>query len=178
MNKRFLAGLTATIVLGAVLVAGCTSPTTTSPTPTTTTSTAVSRDPFLNQFVVSMERQLSNTTTISSWVEKWENGTTVSIQAQYGGVSLNRTAIRFASTEEATTYANNLTLGYVSTTNVTRAASLPYNAYQLTKGSAPAVYRAWTKVEVRPPSTVIVQQIDDTVIVDSVSTGSSSAAAG
>jgi len=116
-----------------------------------------------------MERQLTNNTTVSSWVERWQNGTTVTIQAQYKGVTLNRTVIRFASIDDATTYAKNVTAGYVITTNVTRPLSLPYRAYQLTKGSAPTVYVAWTKVEIQPPSTSTIQQIDDTVIIDTVS---------
>jgi len=173
MNKRCLAGMIAAIVLGVVLVAGCTSPTTTSPTPSpapsTTTSAAAARDPFLNSLVISMERELANNITVSSWVERWENGTTVSIQAQYNGVSLNRTVIRFASIDAATAYANNITAGYVITTNVTKAVSLPYRAYQLTKGSPPTVYIAWTKIDFQPPGTSTIQQIDDTVIVDMVS---------
>ncbi|HYA33788.1 MAG TPA: hypothetical protein VEG65_07345 [Candidatus Bathyarchaeia archaeon] len=178
MNKRCLTGLIAVIVLGAVLVAGCTSPTTTSPTPSATTSTSVTRDPFLDRLVISMESELRNNTTVSAWIEKWENGSTVTVQAQYGAVTLNRTVIRFASIDGASAYAKNVTAGYVVTTNVTKVTSLPYRAYQLTKGSAPTVYTAWTRVEIRPVRTDIVQQIDDTVVIDSVSTGAGSTAAG
>ncbi len=126
MNTQCVAGMIAALVLGAVLVAGCTSPTTTSPTPSTATSTAGTRDAFLDQFVVSMERELRNNTTVSAWVSKWQNGSAVSIQATFRNVTsnqdlnLNRTVIRFASIDDATNYVNNNTAGYVVTTNFTK----------------------------------------------------------
>jgi hypothetical protein len=64
-------------MLGTVFIAGCTSPTTTSPTPSTetsgATSTARNRDAFLEQYVISLERELRNDTTVSAWVAKWQN---------------------------------------------------------------------------------------------------------
>jgi hypothetical protein len=173
----------AAVVFGAVLVAGCTSPTTTSPTPSTATSTAGTRDAFLDQFVVSMERELRNNTTVSAWVAKWQNGSAVSIQTQFKNVTsnedlnLNRTVIRFASIDDATNYVNNNTAGYLVTTNLTKVTSLPYIAYELTKGSAPMVYSAWTKIEIRDLRWDTIQQIDDTVIMDSLSANPSSAVA-
>jgi outer membrane murein-binding lipoprotein Lpp len=183
MNTQCVAVTIAAVVLGAVFVAGCTSPTTTSPTPSTATSTAGTRDAFLDQFVVSMERELRNNTTVYAWVAKWQNGSAVSIQTQFRNVTsnqdlnLNRTVIRFASIDDATNYANNNTAGYLVTTNLTKAASLPYKAYQLTKGSAPTVYSAWTKIEIRDLRWDTIQQIEDTVIVDSVSASPSSSVA-
>jgi outer membrane murein-binding lipoprotein Lpp len=134
MNTRYVAGMVAAAVLGAVLVAGCTSPTTMSPTPSTATSTAGTHDAFLDQFVVSMERELRNNTTVSAWVAKWQNGSAVSIQAQFRNVTsnqnvnLNRTVIRFASIGDATNYVNSNKAGYVETTNLTKVTSLPYRA--------------------------------------------------
>jgi hypothetical protein len=186
MNTRYVAGMIAALMLCAVLVAGCTSQTTTSPTPSTATSTAGTRDAFLDQFVVSMERELRNNTTVSLWVSKWENASAVTIEATYRNltanqdVNLNRTVIRFASVDDATNYANSNyanTRGYVETTNFTKIASLPYRAYQLTKGSAPTVYSAWTQVQVRNVQVTTVQQLESTIVVDSVSAIPSSSAA-
>jgi len=152
-------------MLGAVLVSGCTSPATTSPTPSAAMSTAGTHNAFLNQFVVSMERELRNNTTVSSWVAKWQNDSAVTIRATYRNVSLNRTVIRFASTSAATNYVENTYPNAPITTNVTKAISLPYRAYELAKGSAPAVYTAWTQVR----SGTTIQQLDDTIVIDSVS---------
>jgi len=180
MNTRDMAGLIAAIVLVAVFVAGCTSPTTTSPTPSIATSTAASRDTFLDQFVVSMERELRNNTTVSAWVSKWQNGSAVSIQATFRNVTsnqdvnLNRTVIRFASIDDATNYVNNITAGYPVTTNFTKITSLPYRAYERTKGSAPTVYSAWTQVQIRDLRWTTLQQLDNTIVIDSASASSSS----
>lgn len=166
-----MAVVIAAVVLGAVFVAGCTSPTTTSPTPSTATSTAGTRDAFLDRFVVSMERELRNNTTVYGWVAKWQNSSAVSIQAQFKNATnqnvtyLNRTVIRFASIGDATNYVNSIKAGYVETTNSTKVVSLPYKAYESTTGSAPTVYSAWTKGEIRDLRWDTIQQIDDTVIL-------------
>jgi hypothetical protein len=186
MNTRYVAGMIAALMLCAVLVAGCTSQTTTSPTPSTATSTAGTRDAFLDQFVVSMERELRNNTTVSLWVSKWQNASAVTIDATFRNVTsnqdvnLNRTVIRFASADDATNYANSNYAnapGYVATTNLTKITSLPYRAYERTKGSAPTVYSAWTGVQVRNVQVTTVQQLDSTVVIDSVSAISRSIAA-
>jgi hypothetical protein len=181
MNMRYVAGMIALLMLGAVLVGGCTTPTTTSPS--AGTSTAATRDPFLDQFVVSMERELRNDTTVSAWVSKWQNGSAVNIQATFRNVTsnrdvnLNRTVIRFASTDDATNYVESSYANAPLTTNVTKIGSLPYKAYELTKGSAPTVYRAWTQVQVQDLRWTTIQQFDDTIVIDSLSTVPSSAAA-
>jgi hypothetical protein len=182
MNTRYLAGLIAALVLGAIFVAGCTSPTTTSPSPSTatsaTTSTAGTRDAFLDQFVVSLERELRNDTTVSAWAAKWHNDSAVSIQTQFRNVSSNQdlnwniTVIRFATIDSATAYVNNNTAGLV-TTNLTKVISLPYRAYELTKGSAPAVYNAWIDFKIRDRKLDTIQQMDDIVIIDSWNISSS-----
>jgi outer membrane murein-binding lipoprotein Lpp len=183
MNTRYAAAIIAAVVLGAVIVAGCTSSTTTSPTPSTATSTAGTRDAFLERYVASLERELRNDTTVSAWVSKWQNGSVVSIQATFRNVTsnqdvtLNRTVTRFASIDDATNYTNSITAGYVETTNFTKATSLPYRAYELTKGSAPTVYSAWTQVQIRDLRWTTIQQIDHAVVVDSVSASQSSSAA-
>jgi hypothetical protein len=112
-----------------------------------------------------MERELRNNTTVSSWVAKWQNDSAVTVRATYRNVSLNRTVIRFASTSAATNYVENTYRNAPITTNVTKAISLPYRAYELAKGSAPAVYTAWTQVR----SGTTIQQLDDTIVIDSVS---------
>ena len=185
MNTRYMAGLIAALLLGAVLVAGCTSSTTTSPTPSTATSTAGTRDAFLDQFVVSLERELRNNTTVSLWVSKWQNASAVTIEATYRNVTsnrdinLNRTVIRFASVDDATNYVNSnyaSTPGYVVTTNFTKITSLPYRAYERTKGTAPTVYSAWTQIQIRDFLWTTVQQLDSTIVIDSASSISSSTA--
>jgi hypothetical protein len=126
-----------------------------------------------------MERELSNDTTVYAWAAKWQTGTAVSIEAQFKNVtsnqdlSLNRTVIRFASVGDATNYVTNNTAGYVVTTNVTKAVSLPYKAYELVNGSAPTVYRAWTKISTQPPRTYTIEQINEIVVIDSVSVSAS-----
>ena len=114
MNPRYVTGVIAVLVLGAVPLAGCTSPTTTSPTPSKATSTAGTHDAFLDQFVVSLERELRNDTTVSAWAAKWQNDSAVSIQTQFRNVSSNQdlnwniTIIRFATIDSATAYINNI----------------------------------------------------------------------
>ena len=182
INRRYLAALLAALMLGTVFVAGCTSPTTTSPTPSTAiseaTSTARTRDAFLEQYVISLERELRNDTTVSAWVAKWQNESAVSIQTQFRNVTSsqnlnwNVTVIRFTSIDDATNYANSNTAGLI-TTNLTKMISLPFKAYELTKGSAPNVYNAWINFEIRDRRLDTIQQIDDIVIIDSWRTSSS-----
>jgi len=182
INRRYLAALLAALMLGTVFVAGCTSPTTTSPTPSTAiseaTSTARTRDAFLEQYVISLERVLMNDTTVSAWGAKWQNESAVSIQTQFRNVTSsqnlnwNVTVIRFTSIDDATNYANSNTAGLI-TTNLTKVISLPYKAYELTKGSAPNVYNAWINFEIRDRRLDTIQQIDDIVIIDSWRTSSS-----
>lgn len=178
MNKLFLAGFTVLLLLGAVLVGGCTSSTTSSPTPSAATSTAGTHNAFLDQYVAKLESELRNNTTVSAWVTKWQNGSIVNIQMTFRNVTsnrdvnLNRTVIRFASTDDATNYVNLNNAGYLDTTNVTKLVSLPYKAYETTKGSAPTVYSAWTKVAIRDLSVDTIQQLDNTVVADSESVSS------
>ena len=68
INGQYFVALITTLVLGAVFITGCTSPTTTSPTPSTITSTVETRDAFLEQYVISLERELRNDTTVSVWL--------------------------------------------------------------------------------------------------------------
>jgi len=165
VNRNYLIAIIGTLVLGAVLVSGCTSPTATSPTPPAATSTAGTHDAFLDQFVVSMERELRNNTTVSAWVAKWQNGSAVAIQATYRNVSLDRTVIRFPSTDAAKNYVESTYPNAPITTNVTKAISLPYRAYELAKGGAPTAYTAWTQIR----SGTTIQLLDDTIVIDSVS---------
>lgn len=169
-------------MLWNVFIAGCTSPTTTSPTPSTensgATSTARTRDAFLEQYVISLERELRNDTTVSAWVARWQNESAVSIQTQFSNVTSgqhlnwNVSVVRFTSIDDATNYANSNTTGLV-TTNLTKVISIPYRAYELTKGSAPNVYHAWINFEIRDRRLDTMQQIDDIVIIDSWRTSSS-----
>jgi len=169
-------------MLWTVFVAGCTSPTTTSPTPSTensgATSTAQTRVAFLEQYVISLERELRNDTTVSAWVARWQNESAVSIQTQFSNVTSgqhlnwNVSVVRFTSIDDATNYANSNTTGLV-TTNLTKVISIPYRAYELTKGSTPNVYHAWINFEIRDRRLDTIQQIDDMVIVDSWRTSSS-----
>ena len=83
MNKSYWTAFLALVVVGAVLVAGCTSPLSnnTSPTPSTATSQpSEQHDAFLSQFVSSLYGEFKNNTTVTSWDVKWQNGTTVNVQ--------------------------------------------------------------------------------------------------
>ncbi len=89
--------------------------------PSTIKSTAGTNDAFLEQYVVSLERELRKDTTVSVWVTKWQNESTVNVQIQHTNVTSNQnlnwkiTAIRFASIDDATNYANSNTSGFVTT---------------------------------------------------------------
>ena len=99
---------------------------------------AQTRDAFLEQYIISLERELRNDTTVSAWVAKWQNESAVSIQTQFRNVTStqnlnwNVTVIRFASIDDATNYANSNTAGLV-TTNLTKVMSPLYKALNLRK---------------------------------------------
>ena len=103
MNKSYWTLFIAFVVVGAVLVAGCTSPLSNnaSPTPSTTTSQpSEQHDAFLSQFVSSLYGEFKNSTSLVSWDVKWRNNTTVNVQLQYNltaatSIHDNQTIIRF-----------------------------------------------------------------------------------
>ena len=176
MNKSYWALFLALIMVGAVLVAGCTSPLSnnTSPTPSTATSQpSEQQDAFLSQFVSSLYGEFKNNTTVSSWDVKWQNGTTVNVELQYNltattSVNDNQTIIRFKAIDDATNYVQSLNKsGYVLTTNVT---SLQAKAYQLVARHPPTVYQEYTKIAILNPAYSTIKQIDNIVTLESLST--------
>jgi hypothetical protein len=176
MNKSYWALFLALIMVGAALVAGCTSPlsNSTSPTPSTATSqSSEQQDAFLSQFVSSLYGEFKNNTTVSSWDVKWQNGTTVNVQLTYNltastSVKDNQTIIRFKTIDDATNYVQSLnTSGYVLTTNVT---SLQAKAYQLVARHPPTVYQEYTKIAILNPAYSTIKQIDNIVTLESLST--------
>jgi hypothetical protein len=163
-------------VVGAVLVAGCTSPlsSNTSPTPSTPTSQpSEQHDAFLSQFVSSLYGEFKNNTTVSSWDVKWQNGTTVNVQLEYNlttttSINNNQTIIRFKTIDDATNYVQSLNKsGYILTTNVT---SLQAKAYQLVARHASTVYQEYTKIATSNPAYSTIKQIDNIVTLESLST--------
>ncbi len=178
MNKSYWASFLALVVVGAVLVAGCTSPLSNnaSPTPSTATSQPSEHDAFLSQFVSSLYGEFKNNTTVISWDVKWQNGTTVNVQLEYNltattSVHDNQTIIRFKTTDDATNYVQSLNKsGYVLTTNVT---SLQYKAYQLVARHAPTVHEQYTKIAIQNPAYDSIKQIDNIVTLETLSTSRS-----
>jgi len=176
MNKSYWTVFLALVVVGAVLVAGCTSPfsNNTSPTPSTATSQpSEQHDAFLSQFVSSLYGEFKNNTTVTSWDVKWQNGTTVNVQLEYNltastSVHNNQTIIRFKTIDDATNYVQSLnTSGYVLTTNVT---SLQAKAYQLVARHPPTVYLEYTKIAIQNPAYSTIKQIDNIVTLEKLST--------
>ncbi|MGD0716898.1 MAG: hypothetical protein ABR979_02380 [Halobacteriota archaeon] len=176
MHKSYWTLFLAFVVVGVVLVAGCTSPfsNNTSPTPSTATSQpSEQHDAFLSQFVSSLYGQFKNSTTLVSWDVKWRNDTTVNVQLQYNltastSINDNQTIIRFKSIDDATNYVQSLnTSGYVLTTNVT---SLQAKAYQLVARHPPTVYQQYTKIAIQNPAYSTITQIDNIVTLESLST--------
>jgi hypothetical protein len=176
MNKSHWTLFIAFVVVGAVLVAGCTSPLSNnaSPTPSTTTSQpSEQHDAFLSQFVSSLYGEFKNSTSLVSWDVKWRNNTTVNVQLQYNltaatSIHDNQTIIRFETIDDATNYVHSLnTSGYVLTTNVT---SLQAKAYQLVARHPPTVYQQYTKIAISNPAYSTITQIDNIVTLESLST--------
>ena len=176
MNKSYWTLFLALVVGGAVLVAGCTSPlsSNTSPTPSTATSQpSEQHDAFLSQYVSSLHGEFKNNTTVTKWIEKWQNGTAVNVQLQYNltkttSVTNNQTIIRFKTIDDATNYVKSLNKsGYVLTTNVT---SLQARAYQLVARHAPTVHEEYTKIAIRNLSYSTIRQIDNIVTIESLTT--------
>ncbi|MFZ0924952.1 MAG: hypothetical protein WCE82_10440 [Halobacteriota archaeon] len=174
MNKPYWALLIALIVVGAVLVAGCTSPlaNNTSPTPSTATSqTSEQLDAFLTQYVSSLYGEFKNNTTVLSWDVKWRNNTTVNVVVRYNltattSVTDNQTITRFQTIDDATNYVQSLNKsGYVLTTNVT---SLQARAYQLIAGQ-PTVHQEYTKIAIQNPTYSNIIQIDRIVTLETLS---------
>jgi hypothetical protein len=179
MNKSYWTLFLALVVVGVVvLVAGCTSPLSnnTSPTPSTATSQPSEHDAFLSQFVSSLYGEYKNNTTVSSWIEKWQNGTAVNVQLQYNltattSMTDNQTIIRFKTIDDATNYVQSLNKsGYVLTTNVT---SLQYKAYVLVARHAPTVHEEYTKITIQSPAYDTIRQIDNIVTLETLSTNRS-----
>jgi hypothetical protein len=176
MHKSYWTLFLALVVVGAVMVAGCTSPLSnnTSPTPSTTTSQpSEQHDAFLSQFVSSLYGEFKNNTTVTSWDVKWQNGTSVNVQLRYNltattSIHDNQTIIRFKTIDDATNYVQSLnTSGYVLTTNVT---SLQYKAYQLVAPHAPTVHEEYTKITIQNPAYSTIKQIDNIVTLETLNT--------
>lgn len=179
MNTSYKTLFLAFVVVGAVLVAGCTSPfsNNTSPTPSTATSQpSEQHDAFLSQFVSSLYGQFKNSTTLISWDVKWRNATTVNVQLQYNltattSINDNQTIIRFKTIDDATNYVQSLDKsGYVLTTNVT---SLQAKAYQLVARHAPTVHEEYTKITIQNLAYDSIKQIDNIVTLETLSTSRS-----
>src|SRR5271157_4529031 len=85
MNKSYWTLSIAFVVVGVVLVAGCTSPfsNNASPTPSATPQPSEQHDAFLSQFVSSLYGEFKNSTSLVSWDVNWRNDTTVNVQLQY-----------------------------------------------------------------------------------------------
>jgi len=179
MNTSYKTLFLAFVVVGAVLVAGCTSPfsNNTSPTPSTATSQpSEQHDAFLSQFASSLYGQFKNSTTLISWDVKWRNATTVNVQLQYNltattSIHDNQTIIRFKTIDDATNYVQSLDKsGYVLTTNVT---SLQAKAYQLVARHAPTVHEEYTKITIQNLAYDSIKQIDNIVTLETLSTSRS-----
>ncbi len=161
-------------LLGGVLVAGCTAPSTNTTSPSPSPSAAAQqRDPLLENYVNSLHVALGRGATLSSWQVTWENNSAVNVQVQKEHAVLNRnvtenqTIIRFNSIDDATRYVDNLDkTGYVITTNVT---SVETKVYQGITGTAPTVYRDYVQLQLIGSTYNNIKQINDIVVLQSVS---------
>jgi hypothetical protein len=174
MRVWCLVGLTALLLVGGVLSAGCTAPSanTSSPSPSATAQAAEQRDPLLENYVNSLHLELGGS-TLSSWQVTWENGSAVNVQLQkedavlHRNVTENQTILRFKSIDEASNYVNNLDkAGYVATANVT---SIETKVYQGITGAAPTVYKDYVQIKIAGPTYNNIKQINDIVVLQSVS---------
>ena len=149
------------LVVASLLVAGCTTSTTsnTSQTPnanaTTSTAPTTTHDAVLERFVTAYKGFITDALgprngTITDWQVTWHNNTTANIRATAHytqanvTVTYNRTVIIFPSTDAATAYLANYNLtGYVPSTNLTTERG---NVSQTALGHPLTVLKAYGKV--------------------------------
>ncbi len=167
----------ATIALLAVIIAlistsGCVSPQSSSPTP-------MPHDAILERLVAAEYNQTAQNTTITTWQVVWNNSTAVSIQFawqnQTQGIAENgnRTFIRFASTDAATTFVNGSNLsGYALTANVPTSEAALGGLYENVTGHPPTEYKVYAKTAGDQYNLNVqdIAQADDVVTIGNVTT--------
>ncbi len=156
----------------AIGTSGCTSPTSPSPTPTP-------HDPLLEGLVAAEYNQTAKNATITTWQVVWNNSTTVSVQfalqnqTQNIAASGNRTFIRFASTDAATSFVNSSNLsGYVLTANVPISEAALGGLYENVTGHPPSEYKVYAKTSGDQYKLTVldIAQADDVVTIGNVTT--------
>jgi PBP1b-binding outer membrane lipoprotein LpoB len=151
VNK--LMGLVIIIVIGALAVAGCTTPAT-SPSP----SPSATHDPLLEQYVDAFNQTMTerHPNNLTAWRVTWNNSTAVQIQdsftyhPSYSNTTTTQyvetnTLIKFGSVDEATKYVDSHSQGYQLVSTKYNQTTNQTGAYQRLTGYAPTVYSSYTK---------------------------------
>lgn len=172
-NERWIgAAALLVVILMAIGASGCTAPTSPSPTPTP-------HDPLLEGLVAAEYNQTAQNATITTWQVVWNNSTTVSVQfalqnqAQNIAASGNRTFVRFASTDAATSFVNSSNLsGYVLTVNVPISEAALGGLYESVTGHPPSEYKVYAKTSGDQYKLTVldIAQADDVVTTGNVTT--------
>jgi len=174
MKKHMIMGAIALMLVAAVCIAGCTSPS--SPSPTT-------HDAVLERFITAYKGYLTDVPstengTMTAWQVTWSNGTTVNIHAtaRYTQtnvtVTYNRTVTNFPSTDAASGYLRSYNLtGYALSNTTTERGNVSETAL----GHPLTILKVYDKMsgDVSTSRTIEVEQADGLVIVtDSTVTSS------
>jgi len=169
-----MVGAIALMLVTAVCIAGCASPSSLSPT---------THDAVLERFVTAYKGYLTDVPstengTITDWQVTWSNSTTANIHAtaRYtqtnAKVTYNRTVTNFSSTDAATAYLRSYNLtGYALSNTTTERGNVSETAL----GHPLTILKVYAKTsgEERTWRTIEVEQADSLVIVtDSTVTSS------
>ncbi len=162
------------VVLGIVSTSGCVFPTSSSPSPT-----PAAHDPLLEQLIAAEYNQTARNATITTWQVVWNNSTSVNIQfvlqnqSQNTAANGNRTFLRFASTDAATSFVDVSNLsGYALTENVPISEASLGKLYENVTGHPPSEYKVYAKT-VGDQYALNIQDIgqaDDVVTIGNVTT--------
>ncbi|MGZ7161969.1 MAG: hypothetical protein ACXVI8_04885 [Halobacteriota archaeon] len=171
-EHRIVAAALLVVILMIVGASGCVSPTSPSPTPTP-------HDALLEGLVAAEYNQTAQNATITTWQVVWNNSTTVSVQfalknqTQNIAASGNRTFIRFASTDAATSFVNSSNLtGYSLTANVPISEADLGGSYENVTGHPPAEYKVYAKTsgDQYTLNVLEIAQADDVIAIGNVTT--------
>ncbi|MGZ4847141.1 MAG: hypothetical protein ACXV3D_05565 [Halobacteriota archaeon] len=130
------------VTLASLLIAGCTSPLSTSPQGT------AQHDALLEK-VISASRQVQEQNyNIKAWEVTWKDSTTAVLEFSEQNKTSGATTAgseelkAFPSTSDATNYVNSIKAGYTLASTVPE----PDQAYARATGHAPSVYKSYEKI--------------------------------
>jgi hypothetical protein len=148
----------------------------------TANATPTPHDLLLDQLIASMEHQLTNNhlcfragVEMAAELGRQQTGNVQKRDVQ-SRCQLEPPRHPFASTGDPANFTKASCSNATETTNVTKITSLSYRAYEAMTGSPPATYNAWTIVQTPNLRWIIIEQLDDGVVIDSLSVMSSTSA--